>query len=159
MGSETCKWIYFQRMDKLMSSPAQQSSLSCGLDSGEYVFTNPRVYLNRANGFDQMRDSPGNSESFGEQGSNGHKHKKRRYARYSDDDASSFRLLANSIQKFGEIYEKIENSRRQQMVELEKMRMEFHKDLETQKSQILERVQSEISKLHQRDDDEEENDE
>ncbi|KAL4285862.1 hypothetical protein S245_065330 [Arachis hypogaea] len=158
MGSGTCKWVYFQRMDKLMSSPAQQSGLSCGLDSGEYVFTNPRVYLNRANGFDQMRDSPGNSESFGEQGSNGHKHKKRRYARYSDYDASSFRLLANSIQKFGEIYEKIESSRRQQMVELEKMRMEFHKDLETQKRQILERIQSEISKLHQRDDDDEEND-
>ncbi|MED6134137.1 hypothetical protein PIB30_034541 [Stylosanthes scabra] len=81
MGGGTCKWVYFQRMDKLMSTPVQQSGLSCGLDSGEYVFTNPRVYLNRANGLDQMRDSPGNSESIGEEGSSGHKYKKRRYAR------------------------------------------------------------------------------
>lgn len=146
------KWVYFKRMDELMSSPPQQAGLSCGLDSGEYVFTNPRLYLNRANGSDEMRDSPENTESTGEEGSDVPQAKKRRKGRGSGE-GSSFRLLADSIQKFSKIYEKIENSKRQQMVELEKMRMDFHKELEIQKRQILENLQCEISKLEQRNDD------
>ncbi|RDX63225.1 Trihelix transcription factor ASIL1, partial [Mucuna pruriens] len=145
------KWVYFKRMDELMSSPPQQAGFSCGLDSGEYVFMNPQSYLNRANGLDEMRDSPENTESTGEEGSDGPQAKKRRKGRGSGE-ASSFRLLADSIQKFSKIYEKIENSKRQQMVELEKMRMDFHKELETQKRQILENLQCEISKLEHRND-------
>ncbi|XP_028756124.1 trihelix transcription factor ASIL1-like [Neltuma alba] len=148
MGGGSSKWVYFKRMDKLLSSPPQHAGLSCGLDSGEYVFMNPRVYLNRANGLDEMRDSPGNSESTGEY-LGGLNPKKRRHGGNSDE--TSCRLVAESIQKFGEIYEKIENSKRQLMVELEKMRMDFHRELETQKRQILERLQSEIAKLDQRD--------
>ncbi|CAB4272650.1 unnamed protein product [Prunus armeniaca] len=154
-GGATSKWVYFKKMDMLMSSPQQQSGLSCGLDSGEYVFMNPRVYLNRANGLDEMRDSPGNSESAEgvDDDSDGLPPKKRRYGR-DNDDRCSFRLLADSIQKFSDIYEKIETSKRQQMVELEKMRMDFHRDLEMQKRQIMERAQAEIAKIQQGDDEE-----
>lgn len=68
------------------------------------------------------------------------------------DGGSSFKLLADSIQKFGEIYEKIENSKRQQMIELEKMRMDFHRELELQKKQMLDRAQAEIAKIQQEED-------
>ncbi|KAJ7962972.1 Trihelix transcription factor [Quillaja saponaria] len=156
MGDGTSKWVYFEKMDKLMSSPPvpPQSGLSCGLDSGEYVFMKPTVYLTRANELDEMRDSPGNSQSTGqEDGSDGLPPKKRRHGR-ENDEGSSFSLLANSIQKFSEIYEKIERNKRQQMVELEKMRMDFHRDLEMQKRQILERAQLEIAKLRQAEDEE-----
>lgn len=153
-GSNTSKWVYFKKMDMLMSTSAQQRGLSCGVDSGEYVFMNPRVYLNRANGLDEMRDSPGNSESAdGEDDSDGLPPKKRKSGR-EHNEGSSFRLLADSIQKFSEIYEKIENNKRQQMLELEKMRMDFHRDLEMQKRQIMERAHAEIAKIHQCDDDE-----
>ncbi|XP_021298577.1 trihelix transcription factor ASIL2-like [Herrania umbratica] len=154
-GATTSKWVYFKKMDMLMTTPPQQGGLSCGLDSGEYVFMNPRVYLNRANGLDEMRDSPANSESAdGEEDiSDGLPPKKRRFGRQSDE-GSSFRLLADSIQKFSDIYEKIENSKRQQMLELEKMRMDFHKELEMQKRQIMERAQAEIAKIQQGDDEE-----
>ncbi|PRQ50853.1 putative transcription factor MYB family [Rosa chinensis] len=154
-GGAISKWVYFKKMDMLMSSPQQQAGLSCGLDSGEYVFMNPRVYLNRANGLDEMRDSPGNSESAEgvEDESDGLPPKKRRFGR-DNDERSSFRLLADSIQKFSDIYEKIEKSKRQQMVELEKMRMDFHRDLEMQKRQIMERAQAEIAKMRQADDEE-----
>ncbi|CAN1317439.1 Trihelix transcription factor ASIL2 [Linum perenne] len=67
-------WVYFKKMDMLMSTSAQQQQrrgLSCGLDSGEYVFMNPKVYINRANGFDEMRDSPGKSESGDDDNSDG----------------------------------------------------------------------------------------
>ncbi|XP_057969051.1 trihelix transcription factor ASIL2-like [Malania oleifera] len=155
-GGGASKWVYFKKMDMLMSSSSRQAGLSCGLDSGEYVFMNPKVYLNRANVLDEMRDSPGNSESTTdeEDDSDGLPPKRPRSRRKSDE-GSSFRLLADSIQKFSEIYEKIENSKRQQMVELEKMRMDFHRDLELQKRQILERARTEIAKIRQGD---EEND-
>lgn len=156
-GSGTSKWVYFKKMDMLLSSPPQPAGLSCGLDSGEYVFMNPRVYVNRANGLEEMKDSPGNSESTDgeEDDSDGLPPKKRKLGRVSDE-GSSFGLLADSIHKFSEIYEKIENSKREQMVELEKMRMDFHRDLEMQKRRILERAQAEIAKI--RHGDEEEND-
>ncbi|XVF86592.1 hypothetical protein PTKIN_Ptkin18bG0054500 [Pterospermum kingtungense] len=149
-SATTSRWVYFKKMDMLMSTPPQQGGLSCGLDSGEYVFMNPRVYLNRANGLDEMRDSPANSESAdGEEDvSDGLPPKKRRFGRQCNE-GSSFRLLADSIQKFSNIYEKIENSKRQQMLELEKMRMDFHKELEMQKRQIMERLQAEIAKIQQ----------
>lgn len=155
-GGGKSKWVYFMKMDILMNAPQrQQQGLACGVDSGEFVFTNTAVYLNRSNGFDEMRDSPGESESSdneeGDDDSDGLPPKRNSYGR-DDDGGASFGLLADSIQKFGEIYEKIENSKRQQMIELEKMRMESHKELELQKKQILEKAQIEIAKMQQEDD-------
>ncbi|KAF8388998.1 hypothetical protein HHK36_025683 [Tetracentron sinense] len=150
--STSSKWVYFKKMDMLMTSPPQQPGLSCALDSGEYDFMNPRIYLNRSNGLDGMRESPGNSESS--EGDANRLPSKRTIFGEDADEGSSFRLLANSIQKFGEIYEKIENSKRQQMLELEKIRMEFHRDLEFQKRQILDRARVEITKIWQDDDEE-----
>ncbi|CAN1317443.1 Trihelix transcription factor ENAP1 [Linum perenne] len=143
-GSSTNSWVYFKKMDMLMSTSAQQQQrrgLSCGLDSGEYVFMNPKVYINRANGFDEMRDSPGKSESGDDDNSDGRGGQ--------NEEGSSFSLLADSIERFSEIYEKIETSKRQQMVELEKMRMEFQRDLEMQKRQMMERAQFEMEKIRQ----------
>lgn len=150
-GDPNSKWVYFKKMDMLMSSPQQQGGgLSCGLDSGEYVFSNPKVYLNRANGIDEMRDSPVDSHSNEEDHSDGLPPKKRRNKREkSERRGGSFRLLADSIQKFSDIYEKIESSRRAQMVELEKMRMDYQRELELKKRQIMERAQEEIAKIRQ----------
>ncbi|XP_047319956.1 trihelix transcription factor ASIL1 [Impatiens glandulifera] len=154
------KWGFFKKMDMLLNpSVRQQGGLPCGVDTGEYVFMNSKVYLNRSNGLDEMRDSPGESDaSEEEEGSAGSKR------RNGEADGTSFRLLADSIQKFGDIYEKIESSKRQQMVELEKMRMDFQRDLEAQKKQILERAQAEIANIRQQqeedgDDDDDEEDE
>jgi hypothetical protein len=151
------KWVYFKKLDILMSTSAQQGGLSCGLDSGEYVFMNSKAYSNHANGLDGMRDSPGNSESaHDDDDSDGLPPKKRRLGRESRNcnEQSSFGLLADSIQKFSEIYEKIESSKRQQMLELEKMKMDFQRDLEMEKRQIIERAKAEIAKIHQDSEDE-----
>ncbi|KAI9128580.1 hypothetical protein K1719_000063 [Acacia pycnantha] len=149
MGLNSSKWAYFKKMDMLMASSARQEyGLSCGMDSGEYVFMNTRVYLDRSNGLDEMRDSPGESETS-EDDSDG-----LRRSRIVDNDEgeeSSFRELADSIQKFGKIYEKIENRKRRQMMELEKMRLDFNRELELQKKQILERAQAEIASLQEGD--------
>ncbi|TYI26825.1 hypothetical protein ES332_A05G137500v1 [Gossypium tomentosum] len=150
------KWVYFKKVDMLMSTPPQQGGLSCGMDLGEPIFVNPRAYSNCANGMDKMRDSPADSESADsdEDISDGLPPKKRRFRRQYDE--GSFRMLADSIHKFSNIYEKIENNKRHQMLELEKMRMEILMEMEMQKRRIMENAQAEIVKIQQGD--EEDND-
>lgn len=161
-GLSASKWVYFKKMDMLMaSSPRQECGLACGIDSGEYVFMNTRVYLERSNGFDEMRDSPGESENEEEEEEgNGLDERGRGGVRGcgGGGDGLSYKVLADSIQKFGEIYEKIESSKRQQMMELEKMRLEFQRELELQKKQILERAQVEIAKMQEEVEDDEDSD-
>nr|KYP49315.1 hypothetical protein KK1_028953 [Cajanus cajan] len=138
MGLGSCKWAFFKKMDMFMASSARQE-----------------VYLNRSNGFDEMRDSPGESESDEDDdddcAADDH--------HADEEDQTSFRALADSIHKFGKIYEKIENSKRQQMMELEKMRLDFNRELELQKKQILERAQAEIAKIQEGDQEVEEEEE
>ncbi|KAH6758285.1 hypothetical protein C2S51_018520, partial [Perilla frutescens var. frutescens] len=150
-GGSASEWVYFKKIDGLLSSQPQQTGLSCGVDSGEYVFMNPKVYLNRSNGLDEMRDSPGNSTEGEEDESEGLPPKKTKNEKIRGT-AASFKMLADSFQKFSDIYERIENSKRQQMLELEKMRMDFHRDLELQKRKIIERAQAEIAKIQQGED-------
>lgn len=156
-SSTTSKWVYFKKMDMLLTSTPQKTGVSCGMDSGEYVFMSPKTYLNRANGLDEMRDSPANSESADgeEDGSEDLPPKRSRNVQPGGNgNGHSFKLIADSIHKFSEIYVKIENSKRQQMMELEKMRMDFHRELELQKRQIMERAQAEIARIRQGNDEE-----
>ncbi|KAJ8749797.1 hypothetical protein K2173_013200 [Erythroxylum novogranatense] len=156
-GFHCSKWAFFKKMDMLMKQELGVGggvTLACGLDSGEFVFMDTRVYLEHANGNDEMRDSPCESEE-----ETGDKDVGQRFG--ANEGVKGLRVLADSVQKFGEIYEKIESSKRDQMMELERMRVEFQRDLELQKKQILERAQAEIAKIREGDDendnDEEEN--
>lgn len=154
LGLSSCKWPFFKKMDMLMSSSARQEyGLACGVDSGEYVFMNTRVYLNRSNGFDEMRDSPGESESSEDDDDEDEDFDGDDDEVDREEEEASYRILADSIQKFGNIYEKIENTKRQQMMELEKVRLDFNRELELQKKQILDRAQAEISKIQEAVDD------
>ncbi|GMH23803.1 hypothetical protein Nepgr_025646 [Nepenthes gracilis] len=127
LGGGNSKWPYFKRMDMLMTiSPRQeqQCGLACGVDSGEFVFMNPRVYLDHSNVLDEMRDSPGNSCSEGEEeeeedGGNSARGKGR-FKGDGSEESESYRMLSESMKKVGEIYEKIENTKRQHMMELER---------------------------------------
>lgn len=157
-GDSGSEWVYFKKIDSLLSSSSSssqvsQTGLSCGIDSGEYVFTNPKDYLNRSNGLDEMRDSPGNSTE-GEEDESEDLPPKKATAKNCKirGSGASFKMLADSFHKFSDIYERIEDSKRKQMVELEKMRMDFHRDLELQKREILERGQAEIAKIRQGED-------
>ncbi|MFS7909653.1 putative transcription factor MYB family [Helianthus anomalus] len=146
------KWVYFKKMNMLMvATPVQQAN------SRELVLMNPNAYLNRANGLGETRDGPGNanSQDGGEDDDDDDDldllpPKKSRYVR-EKVNGGSFKLLADSINRFSDIYEKIENGKRKQMMELEKMRMDFYKDLELQKQKILDRARDEIAKIRQGD--------
>ncbi|XP_038973750.1 trihelix transcription factor ASIL2-like [Phoenix dactylifera] len=169
-ASPSSKWVYFKKMDELISSPSppaagarqqQPPQLSYGVDAGEYVFASSSVYPNRSNGNDETRDSPGGTgseedvdEEDDDDESDGLRPRREKVSMGSSD--SSFRMLADSIQKFGEIYEKMESRKRQQMVELERMRKELQRDLEMHKRKVLERAQAEIAKIREEEGEEEE---
>ncbi|KAJ8540787.1 hypothetical protein K7X08_000807 [Anisodus acutangulus] len=102
-GGFHSKWPFFKKMDMLMNLRMKgHCGLGCGLDSGEYVFMDPRMYLDRSNVLDEIRDSPAGSDADEEEEEDEEEQR---------DDDESAKLLADSIQRFGQIYEKIENKR------------------------------------------------
>lgn len=62
-------------------------------------------------------------------------------------DEAACRELARAILKFGEIYERIESSKQQKLMELERQRMEFAKDLEFQRLNMFMDAQLELEKV------------
>ena len=62
-------------------------------------------------------------------------------------DGAACRELARAILKFGEIYERIECAKQQQMMDLEKQKMEFTKDLEVQRMHMFMDAQLELEKM------------
>ncbi|ESQ37178.1 hypothetical protein EUTSA_v10002883mg [Eutrema salsugineum] len=149
-GLGSSKWSFFNKMDMLLgSSPKSESGLACGVDSGEFVFMNTKVYLDKSNGFDEMMDSPGDSEDDDDDDNDDSDREVDYERKKKMNDAASYKLLADSVERFGKVYEKMEKSKKEQMKELEKMRADFQKDLELQKKQIVERAQSEIARLRE----------
>ncbi|XP_068664050.1 trihelix transcription factor ENAP1-like [Aristolochia californica] len=64
-----------------------------------------------------------------------------------EDEGDGFRQLAQAIVRFGEIYERVEEAKQSQMIELEKQRMEFTKMLEFERMQLFMDSQVQIEKI------------
>lgn len=62
-------------------------------------------------------------------------------------EEGGIRRLAKAIERFGEIYERVEGMKQRQMVELEKQRMQFAKDLEVQRMQLFMDTQIQLEKI------------
>ncbi|XP_030534973.1 trihelix transcription factor ASIL2-like [Rhodamnia argentea] len=144
----TPSWMHFRKMDMLMGMNMEDSGLACGVDSGEFCFADTMVYLDKSNAFDEMRDSPGESESESEMDEDEEEDDDMPPPR-KEDGGEGMRALADSIERFGELYEKMESNKREQMMELQKMRADFQRELELQKMEILERAQVEIAKIQE----------
>eukprot|EP00252_Welwitschia_mirabilis_P011654 TRINITY_DN25998_c0_g1_i1.p1 TRINITY_DN25998_c0_g1~~TRINITY_DN25998_c0_g1_i1.p1 ORF type:complete len:314 (-),score=48.93 TRINITY_DN25998_c0_g1_i1:656-1597(-) len=68
-------------------------------------------------------------------------------ARVYENSDSPLKELASAILKFGEVYERIEMAKQQQLVELEKQRLEFTRDIELQRMQLFFQTQLEVAKI------------
>ncbi|XP_071686474.1 trihelix transcription factor ENAP1-like [Rutidosis leptorrhynchoides] len=67
----------------------------------------------------------------------------------SGGETDSMKRLARAIERFGEIYERVEGEKQKQMIELEKQRMQFTKDLEVQRMQLFMDTQVQLEKIKQ----------
>ena len=66
-----------------------------------------------------------------------------------EEDGEGMRRVARAIERFGEMYERVELEKQRQMVELEKQRMEFARDLEVQRMQLFMDTQVQLEKMKQ----------
>uniref|UniRef100_A0A0D6QX65 Myb/SANT-like DNA-binding domain-containing protein n=1 Tax=Araucaria cunninghamii TaxID=56994 RepID=A0A0D6QX65_ARACU len=62
-------------------------------------------------------------------------------------NANPFSELTEAILKFGEVYERVENSKLQNFIDMEKQRMEFVKEMEIQRLELFMQAQLEIAKM------------
>ncbi|XP_074308042.1 uncharacterized protein LOC141642940 [Silene latifolia] len=62
-------------------------------------------------------------------------------------EGDGIRKLARVIEKFGEVYARVEKEKQRQLIELEKQRMQFAKELECQRMQMLVEMQVQLEKI------------
>ncbi|KAF7840328.1 trihelix transcription factor ASIL1-like [Senna tora] len=62
-------------------------------------------------------------------------------------EKEGMRRLAKAIERFGEMYERVEREKLRQMVDLEKQRMQFTKDLEVQRMQMFMDTQVQLERI------------
>lgn len=60
-----------------------------------------------------------------------------------------FAVLTESIRRFGEVYERVESSKRQHMAQLKRMRRDMQRDLEVRWREILEKAEMEIESIEE----------
>ncbi|RVW83838.1 Trihelix transcription factor ASIL2 [Vitis vinifera] len=70
-----------------------------------------------------------------------------RWSAERSGDVDGMRQLARAIERFGEIYEKVEAEKQKQMFELEKQRMQFAKDVEFQRMKMFMDTQVQLEKI------------
>ncbi|OMO76208.1 hypothetical protein CCACVL1_15821 [Corchorus capsularis] len=63
------------------------------------------------------------------------------------DEKEGMRRLARAIERFGEVYERVEGEKLRQMIELEKQRMKFAKDLEVQRMRMFMDTQVQLERV------------
>ena len=63
------------------------------------------------------------------------------------ENLNPFKELTGAIIKFGEIYERVETSKLQNSIDLEKQRMEFMREMEIQRMQLFVQTQLELAKM------------
>ncbi|KAK8524529.1 hypothetical protein V6N13_015547 [Hibiscus sabdariffa] len=63
------------------------------------------------------------------------------------EEREGMKRLARVIERFGQVYERVEGEKLKQMVELEKQRMQFAKDLEVQRMRMFMDTQVQLEKI------------
>ncbi|XP_021723756.1 trihelix transcription factor ASIL2-like isoform X1 [Chenopodium quinoa] len=74
--------------------------------------------------------------------------RERRDSRVEDEGFNNgCRQLAEAIMRFGEVYERVETVKQEQLIDLEKHRMQFTKDLEYQRMKLLMDTQLQLARI------------
>nr|KYP45039.1 hypothetical protein KK1_033401 [Cajanus cajan] len=158
-GDSATAWPFFRRLDFLIgdtfpakkSSPPATSSDRRSTPPAKSPAWSLTPVLPRSG---SQKPSPPSPESPEDENSNGLKSssgsekgvmkKKRR----RDCGELGYREVAEALVRFGEIYERVEEQKQRQMVELEKQRMQFAKDLECQRLKLFMETQVQLQKIN-----------
>ncbi|KAL3680303.1 hypothetical protein R1sor_023259 [Riccia sorocarpa] len=143
------KWVFFEKLDeligtsrKLKKAAKSQKRKKDRVDDGE-----PKALINNNNNAStntKSKESPDMTDSCPHGTNPGTEAKIVKKKKLQD---GPFKDLARAIIKFGEVYERIESAKQQQLMDLEKQRMEFTKELEIQRMQLFMQTQVELAKM------------
>ena len=139
------KWPFYYRLDSLIGNDAVSSKKPANITLR--VKSKPRTsFVGRS-----VSTENDNLSSDGEADDDGDDDEivVKKVHRMEDvdlSDGAACRELARAILKFGEIYERIESAKQKQMMELEKERLEFIKDVECERMNMFMGAQLEIQK-------------
>ncbi|KAJ8647612.1 hypothetical protein MRB53_000635 [Persea americana] len=141
-------WPFYSRLDRLIGSAVKPIPAKPSAAAFSHPNSFPAIFSG-GGGFNSSGSSRGRNDEEDEEededdlGYDG----ARKHRRKGDLDPRTVRELARAIVRFGEIYERIESSKQQQMLELERQRMEFTKELEFQRMQMFMEAQLELEKI------------
>ncbi|KAG9445566.1 hypothetical protein H6P81_011694 [Aristolochia fimbriata] len=147
-GGGHSSWIFFQKLDRLIGGPTSTPKTpALTAPTQPPVAKLPLTVPTRARSVRQYQaNSEDSSDSFPPEMVNG---KKRRLEKEGEREAGdSLRELTRAIERFGEVYERVERAKLKQVAEMEKQRMSFLRELEMQRMQFYMKTQMEISSLH-----------
>lgn len=140
------KWPFFHRLDDLIGTANSvtrkkiSSSKSASVTSLT-VKSNPKPNLN-------PNPNPNLKAIAYSGGSSSHDESLSRMESLDfAEETTAYKELARAILRFGEVYERIENSKQEEMIKLEKQRMEFTKEVEFQRLNMFMETQLELEKM------------
>ncbi|CAH9060237.1 unnamed protein product [Cuscuta epithymum] len=156
--SSPSTWSLYDRLDYLIgtSGSVKPSSFnrksaaimskfkpepSLNLNPRSLVYSGGSSKLNSSGSDNSSRDGGEDYQLYGGTG----RKRKHEYADLSEE-TSAYRELARAILNFGEMYERIESSKQQQIMELEKQRMKLSQELEVQRMHMFMEAQLLLAK-------------
>lgn len=135
-------WRFFPRLDFLIGANAKKPATAVTLTIKR---PGPRPLPRNRSPESSIGDEDGDDDDDGD--GDDVVVRKHRTEAVELSDGAACRELARAILKFGEIYERIESSKQKMMMELERQRMEFAKDLEFQRLNMFMDAQLELEKM------------
>lgn len=147
--SPPSKWPFYYRLDSLIGNDAVASSSKKPMNVALSVKSKPNTsVIGRqiaTENDNSSSDGDGGADDGGDDDGMGVK-KVHRMEDVDLSDGAACREFSRAILKFGEIYERIESEKQKQMMELEKERLEFIKDVECERMNMFMGAQLEIQK-------------
>ncbi|XP_068635288.1 trihelix transcription factor ASIL2-like [Aristolochia californica] len=141
-------WIFFDKLDRLVGPTATSKTKTPALPTSQppvakLIFSVPT----KARSLRQIKtNSEESRDSFPPEMVNG---KKRKLEKEGDQDVGDpLRELSRAIERFGEVYEKVEKAKLKQLVDMERQRLGFLREIESQRTQFYTKIQMEISSLN-----------
>lgn len=137
------KWPFFHRLDDLIGTANSVTRKKISTPKSVSITltakSNPKPNLNPNPNFKAIAYSGGSSSH--DEGLS------RMESLDFAEETTAYKELARAILRFGEVYERIENSKQEEMMKLEKQRMEFTRELEFQRLNMFMETQLELEKM------------
>ncbi|KAL2937399.1 Trihelix transcription factor ASIL2 [Bienertia sinuspersici] len=159
-GDYVSSWPFFSRLDYLISGHHHNSTPKPETPALSNFPVGPRSVMQRKRALvtddsfsrnqfaevaadleERERQSSGTSSGGGGSGSGGGGKRQRGGCK------DGCRELAEAITRFGQVYERVEVVKQEQLIELEKHRMQFAKDLECQRMKLLMDTQLQLARI------------